>query len=720
MKNRKGFTLIELLVAITIIGVIMLMVLPAIHNLQRENQEKKFDNYERAVLEAAKAYEDQYEEDLFGRSDNGCASIDYEALIQKKLLATTKISGYECNYSGNDNGIIIRKVNKTSFYEVYLTCKDAKGEKKLTDNSGYSSIKDENCVAGVDETPPQLDISCDATPIMGVAGDNLPNPPIYYYSATNDEGEKRLPKLKVKASDKNSGLEKNQYVTYEWKIYERNLNQLENDPSSTEKNKTTFNIKDGAGSTSSKNMRIIEAFKKTNKTGKAIIDIRAENIVDRAGNKVDSQNVTKCTYYYDNAKPEMEIKITGDSGREYSTTSGEWIREPITTTVTVTDATGNNIYSGIDMENFKRNNTKEQLSAKDETTATHTYTLRDTNRKATDTYRVCDKVGNCTTQTVIIRVDTIYPVCKSRDGDSNWRNKDITINGDCEDQGDPANYSGCRRDVYSKLYADEQSITNATAGEACDNAGNCVTCSEDQPVHIDKTPPNCTTEGESTKWAASRTINFNCDDPENKGVRSGCTKTTFEKIKYTKTTKISQQTWNIEDKAGNTKNCTKNKVKVYMDNTPPNCTLNSPTNVNKPSGITLNATCNDSDGELLKVEWAPPYGSPLIFNTDIPEGTSEIPLSLTTTWPLSFTFNCYNSAGLSCSVSANVEVSTCTITRTKDHSCHNADCSCISCSKGTVKNKKTSYRGPNYCYATWTCKWNEDVTDGPTCGYYQK
>ena len=40
MKDRKGFTLIELLVAITIIGIIMIMTLPTIHNLQKQNQEK--------------------------------------------------------------------------------------------------------------------------------------------------------------------------------------------------------------------------------------------------------------------------------------------------------------------------------------------------------------------------------------------------------------------------------------------------------------------------------------------------------------------------------------------------------------------------------------------------------------------------------------------------------------------------------------------------------
>ena len=40
MKDRRGFTLIELLVTITIIGIIMIMTLPAIHNLQRENQKR--------------------------------------------------------------------------------------------------------------------------------------------------------------------------------------------------------------------------------------------------------------------------------------------------------------------------------------------------------------------------------------------------------------------------------------------------------------------------------------------------------------------------------------------------------------------------------------------------------------------------------------------------------------------------------------------------------
>ena len=428
MKNRKGFTLIELLVTITIIGIIMIMTLPAIHNLQRENQKKKFDNYERAVLEAAKAYEDQYEEDLFGRSDTGCASINYEDLVNKKLLTTTKIAGYECN--NDKNGIIIRRVKGTSYYEVYLTCNKGNNDKKnLTGNSDdFNDIKSNHCNTGEDNDPPILTIKCDGdndnTPAHGVQGDDFQTTHIYYYSATN-EGEKRIPELTVKAADNITGLEKNQYVTYEWKIYNDKANNTLN---KIEKNKTTFNTKDGAGSTAKKKVRIIEEFKRANTTGKAVVDLSGDNIIDRAGNKLsleeDSATET-CTYYYDNVRPQMNITITGNNtGTSYDTNSEYWINEPITTTVTVTDVTENGIYSGIEPTSLTRGDVNEQLTGG---TATYTFTKEDANRNEDDTYTVCDKVGNCTSKTVNIKVDTTYPTCKSSGGDPNWINRNITI-----------------------------------------------------------------------------------------------------------------------------------------------------------------------------------------------------------------------------------------------------------------------------------------------------
>ena len=698
----------------------MIMTLPAIHNLQRENQKKKFDDYERAVLEAAKAYEDQYEEDLFGRSDTGCASINYVDLVNKKLLTTTKIAGYECN--NDKNGIIIRKVKGTSYYEVYLTCNKGNNDKKnLTgNNDDYTDNRDNHCNTGEDHDPPILSIKCD--------GDN------YNHAKIGDDGNRYyrtelLPELTVQASDNITGLEKNQYVTYEWKIYNAAENILNNIPNKIEKNKATFNTKDGAGSTSRKKVRIIEELKKANTTGKTVVDLSGENIIDRAGNKLsletDSAKET-CQYFYDNTPPEMEIRITGNNtGREYSTTSGQWINEPITTTVIVTDKTKNNtnnIYSGIDMTSFKNSNIGgAKLSEKDENTKTHTYKLVDTNRKQDDTYTVCDKVGNCISQTVKIRVDTIYPVCKSKGGISNWINRNITISGACTDQGDPDHQSKCRTNTYSQVYSAEQSINNATAGEACDNAGNCVMCSEDQHVHIDKTRPNCTTEGESTEWATSRTIKFNCEDPISGGVRSNCTQKTSETITYTSTTKITSKTWNIKDNATNTRTCTKNNVQVYMDNTAPKCKIDVTNEKQADQAVKITGTCTESDAEIKRTEW--------LANLDDESGYSEAnsdsfvypnPYSYVTYSKNtgSYKFICTNKAGMTCSQTTKIKESTCKVHRvySTDNYCSNSLCDCVECSKGSAEITNQWMSG-NLCHTYWNCEGDEKVTSGKECGY---
>ena len=578
MKDRKGFTLIELLVAITIIGIIMIMTLPAIHNLQRKNQEKKFDDYERTVLEAAKVYEDQYEEDLFGRSDTGCAYIDFNSLVQKKLLATTKISGYECKSS--NNGIIIRKLKGTSYYEVYLTCDNGtpSGTKNLTGNTGdYNNIKTEHCSSGEDVEPPSLTIKCDGdNHELGVEDDNFDG--IYYYSATNTEGDKRIPKLTVEISDNIVGLEKNQYVTYEWKMYPNKILSEEN-PDYTEKNKTTFNIKDGDRSTSKKNVRIIEQFKEKNKTGKAIVDIRGTNIVDRIGNKLDpATSFQQCYYYYDNAKPKITITLTGASGKNYNIDGNEWINEEITTSVTVTDETGNNIYSGIKTDTFKRNGGSEALSGQK---PTHTYSRSDTNRKETDTFRVCDKVGNCDSDTVNIRVDTTPPVCgkASTSASTPWTNRNRTVSIGCSD-----NLSGCTQSSYSKTFGEGTTEIITIR----DNAGNTTDCTV--YTKVDLTKPVCTSSGGDEYWRnTSLTITGTCTDN-----LSGCKQNTYTKEYPSQINTTSGYGGKACDVAGNCVDCSKDQD-VHIDMTNPSCKFTNISNENQPGqAVVMTLECNDN------------------------------------------------------------------------------------------------------------------------------
>ena len=480
MKNRKGFTLIELLVAITIIGIIMIMVLPAIMNLQRENQEQKFKDYERAVLEAAKAYEDQYEEDLFGRNEDGCASIKFESLIDTKLLTTSEISGYECN--NNENGVIIRKVKGTSYYEVYLTCMKGTESKQLTTNTGFTSDSNAaSCKAGIDIEAPDFTIECDrndAGTSVGIQADvgiiEDGNEILYYTAATaNNNNKPILPNIYSQAKDGNSGLERNQYVTYEWNI----SNRSNTSERYTEKNKSTFNIKDGTSAQVKKNIRIIEPIKEINITGRAEVTIIGENIIDRAGNKIDvsSPNASKkCKYFYDNARPTMNITVTGErTGTSYNQERDAWINEPVTIRVEVTDITNNNIYVGIQENSFKVNTTSLNLETISENPKRYRYELTgQTNKEINDKYTVCDKLGNCETQRVRLRIDTEPPTCEVR-GDGNWNPNGANVTISCQDP----TISGVKTCAGANRNPNTDQIKRDTTYIVVDNAGNTNTCS---------------------------------------------------------------------------------------------------------------------------------------------------------------------------------------------------------------------------------------------------
>ena len=490
MKNKKGFTLIELLVAITIIGIIMLMVLPAVHNLQKENQEKKFADYERTVLEAAKAYEDQYEEDLYGRNKDGCAAIKFSSLVNTKLLATTTISGYECNY--DSNGVIIRKVNGTPYYEVYLTCSKGGETKELTTNTDFATdSSDLFCKVGEDKEVPVFNIDCGDLNITGnqigikADDDNIKTDAagkeILYYSAPTDNNSKQgtLPNLNTSAKDDKSGLEKNQYISYEWKISERSDTTVVYN----EKNKSTYNTKDGTNAKVQKKIRIIEPIKKIDTTGKAEINVIGENIIDRAGNRLETtaDNANKtCTYFYDNAKPIMKITVTGENtGTNYNQITDNWIKEPVTIRIDVTDKTSdNNIYVGVDEETFTNNGEKKTLNKNGSSPSTYVYELTgQTNVEIEDEYKVCDKLKNCETQQVKLKIDSEPPTC-SITGDDEWDPNGAKVIITCYD---PI-ISGVKTCAGTNDNSRTGQITSDVTWTVEDNAGNTNECS----YHVQK------------------------------------------------------------------------------------------------------------------------------------------------------------------------------------------------------------------------------------------
>ena len=133
-ENIKGFTLIYVLVAITIMGIITVMALPGVQQLQSRNRERKYEKYGESLVSSAKLYVDSNEEDIFGYALSGCVDITYKELETKALVKDYETNGVTC--AGNmtnadlrdDTFIHVEKKNNKYVYQPYITCTDKTGK----------------------------------------------------------------------------------------------------------------------------------------------------------------------------------------------------------------------------------------------------------------------------------------------------------------------------------------------------------------------------------------------------------------------------------------------------------------------------------------------------------------------------------------------------------------------------------------------------------------
>jgi len=115
MKNKKGFTLVELLAVIVILGVLLLVAVPAVQNTIQKSRRKAFVDGTASIVKAV--------------------TSDLSLLELEGKLSWTAVTGggETCNYnfesadlqSGGVDGSGYIKVNKSSAgvisYEVYAT-----------------------------------------------------------------------------------------------------------------------------------------------------------------------------------------------------------------------------------------------------------------------------------------------------------------------------------------------------------------------------------------------------------------------------------------------------------------------------------------------------------------------------------------------------------------------------------------------------------------------
>ena len=190
MKNKRGFTLVELVVAIAILGVITLIALPTISNIQTNNKTTKYETYEKSIKAAAKVYTDGLEEDLFGATNSGCAIIKYSDLKTKDLIEDFQEKGIKCDKDEETFVFVMKSKDDNHHYYSNIVCHNS-------NSIVYSHKEDNRTECGLEDgNPPELDIIFNPTKTTYNIGDN--------------------PKARIKITDKGVGLRENQKVKYTW------------------------------------------------------------------------------------------------------------------------------------------------------------------------------------------------------------------------------------------------------------------------------------------------------------------------------------------------------------------------------------------------------------------------------------------------------------------------------------------------------------------------
>ena len=139
MKNKKGFTLIELMGVIVIIGILLLIAIPAVDKYMRKGKNNYYVSLEEEIKTAGMNYMETYRT-LLPRQIGHYATVTLDELVENKYMEeVVDENGVKC--SGK---VTIEKVSTEKYtYVSYLDC----GNKYQSDPANAAHSEDDNVYA---------------------------------------------------------------------------------------------------------------------------------------------------------------------------------------------------------------------------------------------------------------------------------------------------------------------------------------------------------------------------------------------------------------------------------------------------------------------------------------------------------------------------------------------------------------------------------------------
>jgi len=95
--NNKGFTLIELLAVVLIMVFILMVAVPSVARLIKENNSRRYGIYHDLIAEAALAYSSTKSDELGGFEGKGCIELDLDDLIKSGYVKKFEDAEISCD-----------------------------------------------------------------------------------------------------------------------------------------------------------------------------------------------------------------------------------------------------------------------------------------------------------------------------------------------------------------------------------------------------------------------------------------------------------------------------------------------------------------------------------------------------------------------------------------------------------------------------------------------